>query len=440
LEKALAIPKFDSNDIFKGVDLLDIGKNYNFASAKIPKGLTSISSSINYFPRDLLLVSLSPFGGHGSNAITELGASRIVIKTKFTGSESSKLNATNDFRQIAIVKNPQFTLPKVRIRTTDGYGSAVATGDSATLTGDGVTAYGLVGSVYAYTSGAHEYIISSLTGNVTGNFEYIDTTSTVSPVEIDPYDGVNYLDVAGSENRISRVITATTSVNSGGNTISPRDYAVGYGNKSSGIYPSFATGNVLEISTINPAKITIENINGTFKEGETIRTFTRGGTSSGSFIVDEISDYSSSIVESVYNMTTKLHLTSETNELFSSSSFTPDQIMYSFEDNSISSPKPDTPFSKNAYIFDWTPDPGALISSGQTNSGLLEVVGSKFGDFEPGQYILYYRNNIARYATINNVIEPEILYGTGEVIYVQNFSGIERFVNNEEEINLVIGL
>ena len=443
LEKALALPKFDSNEILKSTDLLDIGKNYTYASASIPKGLTSTSSSFTSVPEDLLSVSLSPFGGHGSNAITELGASRIVIKTKFTGNENNKLNPTNDFRQIAIIKNPLLAKSKVRIRTVDGIGGSVATGDSATLTGSGVTAYGIVSSTYEYTSGSHEYIVSSLSGDVTGNYEYIDTDSSAGSLQIDPYDGVDFVTIAGRENRISRVLTATGTINTGGNNVMPRDFAVGYGNKSLGISPSFATGRVLQISSTNAAKVTIENINGSYLEGEVVRTFTRGGTSSGSFTISEISDYASSVLESVYNMTTTLYVTSQSGDTFVSSSFLPDQIIYSFENNSVSKPISTTEFKKNAYVFDWSPNLSAVLSGsggGLTNDGVLEVVGAKPGDFEAGDYILYYKNNVAKYAIINNVVEPEILYGTGEVVYVQNFSGIERYSNNEEEINLVIGL
>ena len=444
LEKALALPKFNADGIFKSIDLLDVGKNYNFASATITKGLTNSSFTDQTFssiPADLLSVSLSPFGGHGSNAITELGASKIVLKTKITGSENGKINPTNDFRQIAIIKNPQLTNSKVKIRTVDGVGGAVATGDSATLTGDGVTAYGTVSNIYPYSTGGHEFIITGLSGDVTGNYEYMDTDSIVSSVEIDPYDGIDFINIAGGENKIAKVLTATTNINTGGNTISPRDILVGYGKKSEGMSPSFATGRVLELSTTNAAKVTVENIRGTFKEGEIVRAFTRGGTSSGSFTIAEISDYSSSILESVYNMTTKLYLTSQENEYLTKSSFTLDQIIYSFEDNTVSKPTSTTEFKKSAYVFDWSADSDAVLGGlGTTNDGVLEVVGSKPRDFEVGDYILYYKNNVAKYATINNVVEPEILYGTGEVVYVQNFSGIERYSNNEEEINLIIGL
>jgi len=437
LKSALALPKFDSNGIFKSVDLLDIGKNYNFSSATISKGLVSSNNSFTEIPKDLLSVSMSPFGGHGSNAISELGASKIVVKTRFIGSENNKINPTNDFRQIGIIKNPLLSKKKVRIRTIDGIGSAVELNDSATLTGDGITAYGKISNIYQYTSGGHEYIISDLTGDTDGNYEYINTENSGS-LQIDPYDGVDFIKIAGGENKISKTLTSVGPVNVGENSVMPRDFAVGYGNKSQGISPSFATGRVLEISSVNLSKIDIENINGNFKEGEIVRTFTRGGTSSGNFTISEISDYSSSVLESVYNMTTKLFLTSQTNELLTNSSFISDQIIYSFENVPTSRPDKKTPFKKNAYVFDWSTE--FKVSGGQTNSGVLEVVGAKPGDFQIGDYILYYRNNIAKYATINNVVEPEILYGTGEVVYVQNFSGIERFSNNEEEINLIIGL
>ena len=49
----------------------------------------------------------SPFGGHGSNAIQELGANKIMIRTLLKGSEKGAFDVQNDFRQFSIIKNPQ---------------------------------------------------------------------------------------------------------------------------------------------------------------------------------------------------------------------------------------------------------------------------------------------------------------------------------------------
>lgn len=51
-------------------------------------------------------VIISPPGGHGSDPIHELGGSSIMINTRLKGSENSKLPVTNDYRQIALVKDP----------------------------------------------------------------------------------------------------------------------------------------------------------------------------------------------------------------------------------------------------------------------------------------------------------------------------------------------
>ena len=161
LETALAIPTFNSDGVLRGADLLDIGKQYTFASASIPKGITAVSSSVNSFiPGDLLSTSLSPLGGHGSNAVLELGASKVILKTTLEGGEGSILNATNDFRQIAIIKNPEFSSTTAIIRTEDGLGSGISSGEEVELLGSGITAYGVVSSHYQFDDNrGREFIV-----------------------------------------------------------------------------------------------------------------------------------------------------------------------------------------------------------------------------------------------------------------------------------------
>lgn len=49
---------------------------------------------------------LSPPGGHGSDPITELGASYIMISVQIKGTESGVITTANDFRQVAIIEDP----------------------------------------------------------------------------------------------------------------------------------------------------------------------------------------------------------------------------------------------------------------------------------------------------------------------------------------------
>ena len=49
---------------------------------------------------------ISPSGGHGSDALYELFGSNLIINTKIDGSEGGAIPTTNDFRQIALLKDP----------------------------------------------------------------------------------------------------------------------------------------------------------------------------------------------------------------------------------------------------------------------------------------------------------------------------------------------
>lgn len=49
---------------------------------------------------------ISPPGGHGSDALYELGGKYLMINEQFDGSEGSTLPVTNEFRQVALLKNP----------------------------------------------------------------------------------------------------------------------------------------------------------------------------------------------------------------------------------------------------------------------------------------------------------------------------------------------
>ena len=428
LETALAIPTFNGDGILKGADLLDIGKQYTFASASIPKGITAVSSSVNTFiPEDLLLTSLSPLGGHGSNAVLELGASKVILKTTLEGGESSILNATNDFRQIAIIKNPEFSSTTAIIRTGDGLGSGISAGDEVELLGSGITAYGVVSSHYQFDDNrGREFIVRSISGD-SGNY------TTIDGVNIDSYDGLEFVTVAGSENK--QIVTLTSTTNISG--IGPRDFVVGLGNKTQGISPSYACGKVVEVGT-NPKDLLLENVNGKFLEGENVYGYTRGGTASGNFEIDKISNVVPSSLKTAYNMTTRITIIYDENQQFESSTFLQDRLVYSFEDDSVATPTSSTPYKANAFVFDY--EPNLSPSLGTTNSAELEIIGNKPNSFEVGDYVLYYKNNLPQYAIINSVVEPDILYGTGEVLYVQNFAGIERYLGSTEEINLVLGL
>ena len=49
---------------------------------------------------------ISPQGGHGSDALTELGGSYLIINTQLKDTENGVLTTHNDYRQISLIEDP----------------------------------------------------------------------------------------------------------------------------------------------------------------------------------------------------------------------------------------------------------------------------------------------------------------------------------------------
>ena len=49
---------------------------------------------------------IGPVGGHGKNAIEELGGNRLIIDVRISGNESGYFTTSNDFRQVGLVRDP----------------------------------------------------------------------------------------------------------------------------------------------------------------------------------------------------------------------------------------------------------------------------------------------------------------------------------------------
>lgn len=430
---AFCLPIFDSSGFLKSFDLLDYGKNYTYANSFITKGITAQDPNLYpTIPNDLLITSLAPKGGHGSNALRELGVSKILVKVKLEGNENNRVNATNDFRQIAVIKNPEYANRPILVRTTYGNGSGISVGNTVNLkVGSSIEATGKVIRKYDYSlngSRGYEFLVSG----ISGNYENYDT---INDVAIDAEDGLEFISFLGLENQQERVIKTTTDLSS--SQIGPRDIVVGVGEKTSGKPPSFTTA---KIKKIDGDSIFVEKINGNFLPGERVFALTKGGTSSGEFIVSEVSNFNSDTTRNTYSTITKLELESQENQSLEATSFEIDQLAYIFDNNRNTTVTPKTPYKANSFVFDWTL---SLLSLGTKNYGTLELVGVSSKNYSVGDYVLYYRKDspkIPRFARINNVIESEYSIGTGEVLYVQNFSPIERDIQSEEELNLVIGL
>lgn len=109
-----------TDGVVTGVNILNGGRGYSNANITISDPLQVFTGT----PATLQAV-ISPKGGHGADPILELGASYRMLSVDFDGSIDGKLpvdNSGNDnFRQIAIVKNPKLLSSGAIAFNTTGY-------------------------------------------------------------------------------------------------------------------------------------------------------------------------------------------------------------------------------------------------------------------------------------------------------------------------------
>jgi len=66
----------------------------------------SIFANVSYGTGANSEVIIGPVGGHGKNAIEELGGNRVMVDSRISGNESGRFTTSNDFRQVGLLRDP----------------------------------------------------------------------------------------------------------------------------------------------------------------------------------------------------------------------------------------------------------------------------------------------------------------------------------------------
>lgn len=106
----------------------------NYRSANV-----NIIANTNYGSGATAIPVLSPSGGHGSNAVSEFYASRLMLKSEFANNESDQIRTNNDYRIIGLIKSPKFNCTRlafsVASNTENIAQGVVVTGQASNATG-----------------------------------------------------------------------------------------------------------------------------------------------------------------------------------------------------------------------------------------------------------------------------------------------------------------
>lgn len=80
-----------------GITVTSVGSGYTSATVSFSGGNGSSAAAT---------AIISPKGGHGSNAIEELGGKYVMLNVRLDGNEANTISTANEFRQVGLVRDP----------------------------------------------------------------------------------------------------------------------------------------------------------------------------------------------------------------------------------------------------------------------------------------------------------------------------------------------
>jgi len=142
--EGIAIIDSTSSNSISEIEMLKFGAGYRYGESYagqtpniIPITINSVFidlpvsvAGVSTFQAATLQPIISPIAGHGSDPISEFGAKRICISTKFTNSEGGTIPTQNDFRQVGLIKNPLYTNVDLILRSASTVGGAFQVGET----------------------------------------------------------------------------------------------------------------------------------------------------------------------------------------------------------------------------------------------------------------------------------------------------------------------
>lgn len=167
------------NNYISGITLSNRGAGYTYGSVVITGNTGGVSNSA------ILNAVIPPQGGHGSDTINELGSKYLGISINFANTESGFISTENDFRQIALFKDPLFKNVHLTMDSEAGTfvsGETVYQVDYATLTGtvtsnsSNVTLSGITTEFNGFIKSGDSVIVF----DTINNLQFLRTVSTVT--------------------------------------------------------------------------------------------------------------------------------------------------------------------------------------------------------------------------------------------------------------------
>jgi hypothetical protein len=363
-----------SNTVSK-IEMLNTGSGYKTATANV-----YAAEPVNVIAQATIRPILSPPDGHGAHQDQELYCSTAGISTKFANTEGNTVPSVNQFRQIGLLKNPMFNSASLYYNTINNSNRGNFT--------NGETVYNF------YPKPIQNFVYISQDTNTA----IVNTDVTVGTFNLSLTPNTRIYVSNGTNDGIFTVASLTNNSEIVLNETSNFDFS----NATMYILDTQAYGTVTE----NPAgMITLSNISGLIKNDAIIVGNNSGGYSNG-IIYTSINDENKNF--NTFVQTYRYVGTQTSGNFINNETVT--QVALNIS---------------NAVLFA-VETFNAITSYYVTNqNGIFDTSNTIYGE------------SSGAVATLTYKYLPELVFGSGEILYLENLASITRSNTQTETFKLV---
>jgi hypothetical protein len=319
-----------------------------------------------------------PSGGHGKNQAEELACSKLAVSVNFSNSESNTIPTTNGFDKIGIIKNPLFANVNIEHSSTNG--------------------------TFLASEVFHKITPVRINKNCA-------TSSTSAAITCSDGDFVNQLSLGdwvylkssnGLAHQVATISSITNSsyINISSNALFTCTETI--------MYQANISSNGYIVSTPNATNILVTNVHGQLFTNDIIIGYSTGATA----VVNTISRSS---VDKNFDTYVGMYKYIGT---IVSGSFDADEYVYQGANLSSS--------FANGVLH------SAVANGGTTTFYVSNVVGI----FNTSN--TFTGANSGATASLSSLHVPEIVQGTGTVIYLENLDTVPRQNNQSETLKIIL--
>jgi len=402
------IDEASTNSVSK-IEMLDVGRDYNFATAEILQGV--VGSSANNFlsvgektaPTPATVrPMISPQGGHGTNSAIELGGRFLSMYMKFERDEGDTIPTENSFSQFGIIRDPLFS--NVEIGTTTSANTSQAGADGTFAANETFVQFEKLKLQGSFTVVDGN---TALVQEANGSFDYSAFLKDSDYIFIKSDTSVTYnhlskVAISGSNNTSIELQTAPSFTLTPGTTTS---------NTTAYLARVISTGKIKQVS--NTSSFYANKVDPSLVPGELIY----GQTSKSVANVASININSRIQANTAqYNFGSYRQVTT---------------ILGTLAD-------PNTPFEADEEVYQTNKDFTAKVFSANNTHLLVTNVS---GTLDTSVDIIGRNNGAVLQSTVGNTLDKyngDLDPTEGNIIYLQNDVPVTRNQNQTEEIRVIL--